>query len=103
MKWKMQKSEIKLDGNYLFSGKFKVSDGAKQLLSLDEISTIQNEICAYAIKQNGIEDYVEYVNEETNEKLVLLDQLDKDDLDKGSKIIGFEKYNYCTLMLYWEF
>lgn len=98
MKWIRQPQEQ--EGTYQFNGKFFVTRGVQELLTLEEITEICLEIRGL-VKQKGGLDYLQvFVDEDSGQKLFFIDQLNKEMIASGD----FKpEYNHCTLMLAEEY
>ena len=82
-------------GKYFFSGKFYITQGVSESLSLEEITTICLDLQAFVKEQNGI-DYLQVYECTDGRKVWFIDQLDAEMIASGE----FKpEDNHCTLLL----
>lgn len=98
MAWKRVKQSFD-KGRYAFSGKPLLSGSMYLLLPDEEISEIIQDVRNY-VKQNGLVDYIQIYENESNERILCIDNISVDDIQdmKDNNEFTEEEIDACN---YW--
>lgn len=82
-------------GKYFFSGKFYITQGVSNSLTLEEITSICLDLKAFVEEQNGI-DYLQVYECSDGRTVWFIDQLDEAMIASGDFA---PEENHCTMLL----